>query len=940
MSRKLILASTMTMILAGNDVSALGLGGLKTYSVLNQPLSAEIDLNDVKADELDAVKASIASPEAFAKAGLERYHYLTRLKFTPAVSAQGRPVIRVSSREPIREPFLDMLVEVVWSSGQLMKQYTALMDPPVTTSRAAPSVIPPLAATSAGRASSLRGQSSGYVAAPGGGFPIVVGPVGSGMGLWEVARQHAPAGATVAQTAMALYRNNQRAFVRGNINKMIAGETLIVPTRDELFALDASAAQREFGSALHGRTVRRAPMTEIPPEVLSSRLRIAGAAPSGSTSTAMAANVLTSQAAAPTSPRGPGVEKDLMLALETSESARQETVELRDRIKDLEKQLSDIQGLLQVRNAELARVQDSAAASSPAQSLPTTPTGEPGVSAVEPPLPGSTATATLPAFAETTQTSGTEQAGVTSEASTSPSSAEGAEVPSPDETAPGLLPLPSVPETPDTQTPAAPSAATQLSPGTSVQGGEDEASTWHSLLLPLAGLAGVTALGILLFSWVTARRRQEEAKGSLGLDDLDAEGFHEAPTQPRSSRFYDERSSLRESLSDTHSLHSKDDEEGQESPVSMMSSLSNFDAETDEADVLSEADIYIAYGRHAEAQELLLAELKRFPSRLDIKYKLGEAYAGAKDVPSLRRLMDEIESAGGDRADPAQWRRLRELCERTQSVSADTSRLSGAASAAAAAVIGGTSAVAANSSRADSLDLGSDDTFSLDVSDLQRAASGSQAGQVRLAKAPPETAELSMNETGRARLDENPLGDLLAEPAFGDADSEQDSFGQAFTVRVGDPLSAAGELSDQVASDLIEADGSVELKLEDQSVEVIDDLDSIFDSDAVDEPTLARNEMLGARPSGVDAFQIPLSGRDSSEASLSAEQESVPTDLLSSQWQMDSGIWDETATKLDLARAYIEMDDGDAAREILEEVIVEGREEQRAEAQALLKKLA
>ncbi len=73
---------------------------------------------------------------------------------------------------------------------------------------------------------------------------------------------------------------------------------------------------------------------------------------------------------------------------------------------------------------------------------------------------------------------------------------------------------------------------------------------------------------------------------------------------------------------------------------------------------------------------------------------------------------------------------------------------------------------------------------------------------------------------------------------------------------------------------------------------------------------------------------------------MTPEQESVPTEQLSSQWRMDSDLWDETATKLDLARAYIEMDDADAAREILEEVVSEGRDDQRTEARALLEKLS
>jgi pilus assembly protein FimV len=68
-------------------------------------------------------------------------------------------------------------------------------------------------------------------------------------------------------------------------------------------------------------------------------------------------------------------------------------------------------------------------------------------------------------------------------------------------------------------------------------------------------------------------------------------------------------------------------------------------------------------------------------------------------------------------------------------------------------------------------------------------------------------------------------------------------------------------------------------------------------------------------------------------------EDSISSDVLSSQWRMDSGLWDEAGTKMDLARAYIEMDDPDAARAILDEVVLEGSESQRAEASALLAKL-
>ncbi len=199
MSRKLILASTMTMILAGTDASALGLGGIRTLSVLNQPFSGEIEIHDVKPDELDTIKVSIASQEAFTKAGIERYYYLTKLTFSPEVSPQGKSVIRVSSRDPIREPYMDLLVKVQWPNGQLVKEYTVLLDPPVLANRRAPRVDTPKAiGAQAGAAQAASGVNrvasspSNPPAAPGEGFPVSLGPIEAGDGLWKLARNHTP----------------------------------------------------------------------------------------------------------------------------------------------------------------------------------------------------------------------------------------------------------------------------------------------------------------------------------------------------------------------------------------------------------------------------------------------------------------------------------------------------------------------------------------------------------------------------------------------------------------------------------------------------------------------------------------------------------------------------------------------------------------------------
>lgn len=122
---------------------ALGLGGIRSDSALNEPFLGRIELNGIAPEELDAVRVTLASEAEFTKVGSPRPHFLSRLSFTPEVSPEGRLQIRVTSPEPIREPYLDFLVEVTWPQGRLVKGYTVLLDPPTTLNRPPPAVRAP-----------------------------------------------------------------------------------------------------------------------------------------------------------------------------------------------------------------------------------------------------------------------------------------------------------------------------------------------------------------------------------------------------------------------------------------------------------------------------------------------------------------------------------------------------------------------------------------------------------------------------------------------------------------------------------------------------------------------------------------------------------------------------------------------------------------------------
>ena len=129
--RKLSKTLAMMGLLSPVGANALGVGEIKLHSALNQYLEADIPLLTTGSEASSAISVKIASPSAFAKAGLDRPYYLTGLRFNPVVTGDS-VVVKVTSREVIREPFLSFLVEVSWPQGRMFREFTVLLDPPAT----------------------------------------------------------------------------------------------------------------------------------------------------------------------------------------------------------------------------------------------------------------------------------------------------------------------------------------------------------------------------------------------------------------------------------------------------------------------------------------------------------------------------------------------------------------------------------------------------------------------------------------------------------------------------------------------------------------------------------------------------------------------------------------------------------------------------------------
>ena len=131
MMRKLAFLCLLPILAVPFSVQALGLGDIRLHSALNQPLDAEIELISATDGELESLKATVAATETFAEYGLERPDFLDTLIFSVTQDASGRSILKVSSRTPVTEPVVTLLIEANWSRGQLLREYTVLLDPPL-----------------------------------------------------------------------------------------------------------------------------------------------------------------------------------------------------------------------------------------------------------------------------------------------------------------------------------------------------------------------------------------------------------------------------------------------------------------------------------------------------------------------------------------------------------------------------------------------------------------------------------------------------------------------------------------------------------------------------------------------------------------------------------------------------------------------------------------
>ncbi len=237
--RVLLTVATGSLIYSGM-ASALGMGDITLHSALNQPLSADIDLLDVGDLSADDVRVVLASNNDFARVGVERVAFLQDLRFTPVIDG-NRSRIRVASNKPVREPYLNFLVEISRANSRMLREYTVLLDPMPST----PDSIDPTFSVAQTVASPLYAEPSRFV--PPAELPQAVQgkrhQVASGESLWTIASIYAGGGRGAQSDFMRdIQALNPEAFVEGNAARLNAGASLLLP--DSAEAVTAGITKR------------------------------------------------------------------------------------------------------------------------------------------------------------------------------------------------------------------------------------------------------------------------------------------------------------------------------------------------------------------------------------------------------------------------------------------------------------------------------------------------------------------------------------------------------------------------------------------------------------------------------------------------------------------------------------------------------------------------
>ena len=888
--RKISKTLLMMSLFAPWGAHALGIGEIIVHSALDESLNAEIPLVTSNNEDVSDIRVSLASPEVFARAHLERGYSLTKLNFTTMKKPDGRLSIYVSSKNAIREPILDFIVEVYWPQGRQFREFTALLDPPGTSMQQAGEdneelpktanfshnedqpvqrhALEESARNQPRRSIGSEDSSRGIHAET--GIPITgtqYGPVERNETLWNIAQKFQQPDISQRQMINALYKGNPKAFYKNSMDALKAGATITIPDQASIMRLAGLAGIAQEPGNTGG---------------LNSRSkRLAGPLPAGPNAEPDTQGRL--KLLSPFSSKPPNAETASLkgvnagktkeeLALELSDATKQEIENFRKRLTDLEQQMSVTQRLLALKEEQIAKLQSRLAPPDTEVEQPTHPAT----------IPPSTSTAKIASSpeAEQAKAQSTEQSQEVSQAAS-------------------LNPAvrPTIPATTKPFESAAkpmPHPPAQREPLTPTVTANEEGFLAELLSQPYYLVGSATAIILLGLLWQFIRRQSgmiEEPESILTLTEKE-KGTHEQKRVP-------------EPIDTSQNVT--------EQPTVFRSSFlseftpSDFDAlsgDMTEVDPVSEADVYLAYNRFKQAEDLIEGAIAQNPERDDCRLKLFEIYYATENAPAFEKCA-ELLAPTHKLAKPEFWEKVvemgRELCPRNPLFNYNQQSTTNAPAYETSAP---PKHVVNNQENIYHFDQ-EDVTETLDHPTAPPIAGKTKQGQLEDVR--PSIAYDFFSTEDKVDDEEKSKEESRDEPERPDLEHAI-AYEKPKIYPVDEEIEIPDESMEEMLAKLGTLSGNKYPKPSYGEKEKVQ----------TDQFTMEANPAVG---------QMELEKNDNSLEFI----EDIPN---SGNFEFD-----DIGTKLDLANAYFDLGDEEAARTILESIVQLGNDKQKEEANTLLKKL-
>lgn len=872
---------------------AAGLGKLTVTSALGQPLSAEIDIVSLQPGEFESITARVASPDAYREARIEYGSALRQIRFAVDRRANGQAILKLTSISPVNEPFLDVLVEITWPAGRLVREYPILLDPPGFNEAKAPVAPAPAAASSAAPStpqvatvatpkaveptqpsvSASAPAVPAKAAAPAASPADTYGPVKKGDTLNKIASEMKAESVSLEQMLVALYRENQSAFIDNNMNRLKTGQILRVPAASDVARITNTEAKKEIrvqvenwktyrdsvaGSVASSPAASAAPANQASGKIATAKPDAPAAAPTKDVLKLSKADAVSGKAGAAGAKGGTA---DQVNALREEAIAREGALkEAKSRVADLEKQITDMRKLMELKGiSPPGKPGDPKAAAKPEEKkAPEAPKpADTKVAQVTPAKPVEPAKpAEAPKVDPKAATAEPVKVADAGKAAEPPKDAKPADA-KPAESAKPVDVKPATPAKPKIAPPPAPEPTMM--------------DTVMENLHFIGGGLGALVLGVGGFLFL--RNRKAKASGHTG-----------GPFTSGAS------SILPSDLKPPTTTSGK--AAGGLIDTGNSSFLTDFDKQgpgtidTDEVDPVAEAEVYIAYGRDAQAEEILKEAMGRDKSRHEITLKLLEIYHTRKSTQAFETLAREFKDTAGETSP---------VWARAAAMGAQLDPSNPLYAGFAAQDFGSTAAMAATPAGGGDAGKGNPPDLDFDL-----GFSGSAKPSVDISLDTPSTQpDIDMG------FDLNLSGPDSAAPAAPAAD---DGGGLDFDLGLDKPSApAAAPAAEPAKSD----GGGFDFDLSSLSLDVPGEAPKAAEPSA-NEKTAAFN---------IGDINLDLDSPSSAPSTAPA------------------GGGDASSTKLELARAYVEIGDKDGAKEILQEVLREGSDAQKQEAQALINSL-